>query len=164
MSSESCVRACVNSLLVIATAFVALPLLPAPLLAQALLPTPPQAFLDTTYAPPTGQIIAVPAGGNFQGALNSAQPGDVITLQAGATFTGPFTLPVKSGSGWIIVRTSAADSSIPAQGKRMTPSYAAQLPKIVTPSTGPAIQTASGAHHFRFVAVEIALASSATYS
>ncbi|PYQ33873.1 MAG: hypothetical protein DMF57_07865, partial [Acidobacteria bacterium] len=77
---------------------------------------------------------------------------------------GPFNLPVKSGSGWILVRTSAADSSIPGQGKRMTPSYAAQLPKIVAPSTGPAIQTDAGAHHFRFVAVEIALASSATYS
>ena len=31
---------------------------------------------------------AVRAGGDFQATLNAAKPGDVITLQAGATFTG----------------------------------------------------------------------------
>src|SRR5262250_3095991 len=81
-------------------------------------PEAPRVYLNTDYTPPTGRTIAVAAGGDFQGALNQAQPGDVITLQAGAIFTGNFTLPNKSGSGqsgqsgqsgWIVIRSSTAD-------------------------------------------------------
>src|SRR5215510_6188375 len=43
---------------------------------------PQQAVVDTTYVPATGQTITVGAGGNFQAALDKAQPGDVITLAA----------------------------------------------------------------------------------
>jgi len=118
-------------------------------------PEPPRVFLDTTLVAPTGTTITVASGGDLQAALNAAQPGDVITLQAGATFTGPFTLPNKAGTGWITVRTSAPDSSLPAPGTRVTPSYAAVMPKIVAGSNvGPAIQAASGAHHFRFIGIE----------
>src|SRR5215510_3890325 len=63
--------------------------------AWATAPELPRVFLDTTLVPPTGATITVASGGDFQAALNAAQPGDVITLQAGATFTGPFTLPDK---------------------------------------------------------------------
>src|SRR6267142_3100250 len=74
----------------------------------AQLPTLPQAFIDTTYSPPSGNTIVVNAGGNLQTAINNAVPGDTIVLQAGATFTGPFTLPNKtSGSGWIYIQSSA---------------------------------------------------------
>ena len=62
-------------------------------------PELPRRLVDTTLVAPSGRTIAVAAGGNFQGALNAAQPGDVITLQAGATFTGPFALPAKPGAG-----------------------------------------------------------------
>ena len=123
--------------------------------AWAVAPELPRVFLDTTLVPPTGTTIAVSSGGDLQAALNAAQPGDVITLQAGATFTGPFTLPNKAGTGWITVRTSAPDSSLPAPGTRVNPSYAAVMPKIVAGSNvGPAIQAASGAHHFRFIGIE----------
>src|SRR5438132_9288347 len=80
------------------------------------LPALPQSYVDTSYPVQSGQSIPVSAGGDFQGALNSAQPGDTILLAAGATFVGPFTLPVKGGSGWIIIRTSAPDSSLPPPG------------------------------------------------
>src|SRR5262249_10415197 len=73
-------------------------------------PAPPPPAAATTPspspAPPPsgGQTISVSAGGDFQAALNTAQPGDTILLQAGATFTGNFVLPVKSGSSYITIR------------------------------------------------------------
>src|SRR3989475_9718211 len=84
-------------------------------------------------------------------------------LQAGATFTGPFTLPKKRGHGWIIVRTSAHDSTLPPPGTRVTPSHAAAMPKIVAgASSGHAIVAASGGHHFRFIRIEGMAAEGAT--
>jgi hypothetical protein len=117
-------------------------------------PERPRAFLDTTYVAPAGRQTSIPAGGDLQGALNSAQPGDTIILQAGATYTGNFTLPVKSGTAWIYVQSSAL-SSLPAAGTRVGPAQASLMPKIVSPNTTPAISTAAGAHNFRFVGVEI---------
>src|SRR5262250_3186548 len=73
-------------------------------------PEPPRVFLDTTYVAPAGKTINVAAGGDVQAAINKAQPGDVIKLQAGATFTGNFRLPNKNGSDWIVIRSSAADA------------------------------------------------------
>ncbi len=149
-------RAFLPALLIVA---IAVPTAtPVPTLVQAATaPELPRVYLDTTYVPPMGTTIAVPAGGDFQAALNTAQPGDVITLQAGATYTGPFILPNKSGSGWIVVRTSAPDSSLPAPGTRITPAYAPSMPKIVVGSgVGAALRAASGAHHFRFIGIEFA--------
>ncbi len=105
--------------------------------------------------PTKAATINVPAGGDFQAALNNAQPGDTIVLQAGATFVGPFWLPVKSGSSYITVRTSAPDSSLPAADTRVTPAYANAMPKIVSSGYGdPALATSAGAHHFKFLGIE----------
>ena len=46
----------------------------------------------------TAGVINVAAGGDLQGALNQAQPGDVIVLEAGARFVGNFQLPAKAGT------------------------------------------------------------------
>ena len=131
--------------------------------AWALSPELPRVFIDTTLVTPTGKTIAVTSGGDVQAALNAAQPGDVITLAAGATFTGSFTLPNKTGIGWIIVRTSAPDSSLPPSGTRVTPAYTAAMPKIVVgASSGHAIVAASGAHHFRLIGIELMAADGVT--
>lgn len=127
-----------------------------------ILPALPAAAVDTSYPVQTGTTITVPAGGDLQGAIDGAQLGDTIVLQAGATYTGTFTLRPKSGAGWIVIRTSAPDSSLPPQGRRMTPAYAAQLPKIVTPGSAAAIQTAAGAHHYRLVGLEITVGGTGT--
>ena len=128
-------------------------LAPDPDVAQAL----PQSSVDTSYVAPLGATIPVAAGGDFQAALDAAQPGDVITLEAGATFQGPFTLPAKAGSDTIVVRTSAGDDALPAPGQRVDPSFAAVMPKIVVAANiGSALVTATGAHHYRFIGVEIA--------
>jgi hypothetical protein len=117
-------------------------------------PELPRVYLDTTYVPPSGREIAVAAGADFQAALDAAQPGDVITLEAGAVFPGPFRLPNKSGSAWIVIRTSAPDRSLPSPGTRVDPSFANVMPKLVAAS-GSVITTASGAHHYRFMGIEI---------
>ena len=50
--------------------------------------------------------IPVAAGGDLQQAINRALPGDTIALAPGATFTGNFTLPAKSGGAVISVHIS----------------------------------------------------------
>src|SRR6266508_569383 len=78
--------------------------------------------------------LIVPAGGDLQGAINAAQPGDTVVLQAGATYVGPITLPLKSGSTYITVQSSALDS-LPS-GQRVTPGASGLMPKIVSPGLG----------------------------
>ena len=133
-----------------------------------------QSALANTPAP--GKKTTINAGGDLQGALNSAACGDTLLLQAGATFSGTYTFPNKScDSGhWIIVRTSAADSSLPPEGTRITPCYAgvSSLPgrpalncksiknvmaKIQVSKTGISgpIIFAAGANHYRLLGLEI---------
>jgi len=42
--------------------------------------------------------VVVSSGGNLQAAIDSAQAGDTIVLEAGASFMGPITLPNKAGA------------------------------------------------------------------
>src|SRR5437660_8319858 len=94
--------------------------------------------------------VFVNAGKDIQIALDAAQPGDTIVLQAGATFTGTFTLPAKNAAStdYITIRTSTLDSALPSSSTRISPANAALLPKLVSSGGGmPALQTAAGAHH-----------------
>src|SRR5207302_925262 len=158
------VRIAAAWLTLIAIAVPIPPLFPPRFAAQAqALPALPQTYLNTAYAPPSGSVITVPAGGDFQSALNNAGPGDTITLAAGATYTGTFTLPAKSGSGWIYIQSSAL-SSLPAPGTRVSPTQASAMPKILGPSGSLALWGAPGAHHFRFVGIEFSPAARAVQS
>jgi len=106
-------------------------------------------------APAGAATITVSAGGDVQAALNAARPGDTILLQAGATFMGTFVLPVKNGSTFITVRSSAADSSLPAAGVRIDPSYASKLAKVRAGTSGPAFKTAPGATYWKLMFIEM---------
>ena len=132
-----------------------------------------QSAMSNTPAP--GSTSTVSSGGDLQSALNSANCGDTIQLQAGATFTGVFTFPAKScdDNHWIIVRTSANDSTLPAEGSRLTPCYAgvSSLPGrpsfhcvstnnvlaklVVAASDNGPIIFASGANHYRLIGLEV---------
>jgi hypothetical protein len=118
-------------------------------------PELPRAAVEAPAAAPSGRVTAVPAGGSLQAALDRATPGDVIALEAGATYTGPFTLPRKSGEGFIVVRSGAPEAELPPPGHRVDPSHAHLMPKLVSAS-GSVIAAAPGANHYRFVGVEIA--------
>src|SRR2546422_379265 len=112
----------------------------------AVFPELPRVYLDTTYALPTGPTITVPPGGDFQAALNSAQPGSVIVLTAGATYAGNFTLPNKTGTGWIYIQSSAL-SSLPAPGTRVSPAQASLMPRLLDTSGNPALHELSNESH-----------------
>jgi hypothetical protein len=121
----------------------------------AALPTAPQTF-DTSYAAPAGATLKVAAGGDLQAALDQAQLGDTIVLEAGATYTGRFTLPNKTtGSGWIYVVSSKL-ASLPAAGQRVGPNDAVNMPKIVSKAYDSALVTVANSHHFRFAGIEFA--------
>jgi len=107
-----------------------------------------------------GATIVVPAGGDLQAALDAAQPGDVITLEPNATYVGNFVLPKKGEpdkddvSAYITIRSAAPDAVLPPAGVRITPAYAAYLPKIKSPNGLWALQTATRANHYKLMFLE----------
>ena len=137
----------------------------------------PRLYVKSSMAdsPAPGESILVKTSQEFAAALEKAACGDTIRLQAGAEFAGAFKFPAKScdDAHWIIVRTSASDSDLPAEGTRITPCYAgvSSLPgrprypcsspgramaRIIFESTGSGpIQFLEGANHYRFIGLEI---------
>ncbi len=115
-------------------------------------PELPRTYINTGYQAPGGNTIRVNQGDNLQLAINSAQRGDIILLQAGATFVGNFTLPAKPGNGWIVITT---DTQLPPQGTRVTPQSAAQFAKIVAPTVQGALFVRPGASQYRIMGVEV---------
>jgi hypothetical protein len=74
----------------------------------------------------TAQTIHhVNAGGDLQAALNAAQPGDIVSIEAGARFVGTFRLPSKAFGPVITVRSSAA-----LPDRRVTPADAPLMPTL----------------------------------
>src|SRR6202171_5918354 len=135
--------------------------------------TVPTGMSDT---PAPGKLTLVNANTDPQTAIDSAQCGDTIQLQAGATYSGMLRLPAKScdDQHWIIIRTSAPDSALPPEGQRVPPCYAgvsslpnrpayscskpqnvlAKISRSVRMGDGP-IVLASGANHYRLIGLEI---------
>ncbi len=119
-------------------------------------PQLPREFMDTSLPSSKGRIIKVPAGGDLQEALEEAQLGDTIVLQAGAVYRGPFTLPEKkAGTGWITIRSHIGPPQLPAPGTRVHPSHAPLMPKLVA-SRGAVVSAERRAHHYRFIGIEMA--------
>jgi hypothetical protein len=106
-------------------------------------------------SPSGGCTIDVPAGGDFQNALDTAVPGDTICLAAGATYRGSFTLRNKTGAGWIAIESKSL-ASLPPPGERVFPSHSALMARLLSSSSAPVIDAAPGAHHYRLSGLEIA--------
>src|ERR1700683_573975 len=126
--------------------------------------------------PANGKTWTVRSGENLEKVLSSASCGDVIQLQAGATFSGNVAVPNKNcdDSHWIIIRTGAPDSSLPPEGTRLTPCYAGvpslpgrpalhcgsttnALAKIEFNGKGGSgpISFSPGANHYRLIGLEV---------
>lgn len=116
-------------------------------------PTPPQVFLDTHYVTPTGTTRTVNSGGDLQAAIDAAQPGDEIVLQAGARFVGNYILRAKAGSSWITIRSSQL-SSLP-EGTRVGPGQVSSMATISSPNVAPAIDSDPGANFWRIAGIEL---------
>jgi biofilm PGA synthesis N-glycosyltransferase PgaC len=116
-------------------------------------PAAPRSVVETAFPSIKGRTIHVPSGGDLQKALNEAKGGDRITLEPRAMYRGPFHLPAKEGSNWIVIST--ASSSLPREGRRVSPADAAAMPKLVAASEQ-VLETEPGAHHYRFVGLEMA--------
>lgn len=88
----------------------------------------PRVFVRSSQAdtPANGKIWQAKSSDDLHAILKQANCGDAIQLQAGVTFTGSFTLPTKNcdDGHWIIIRSSAPDSALPAEGIRITPCFA----------------------------------------
>ncbi len=109
-------------------------------------------------------------------AIDAAPLGSVVILDAGYMFTGMYTLPYKGeGDEWVVLVSSRMDllpdnefriEPSKATGDPMFPTQADAMPKIVTVSSGglPAIATASAAHHYRLVGLEVTVDHAVTQS
>jgi hypothetical protein len=105
--------------------------------------------------PASAGTRTVRRGDNLQTILNSAVPGDILLLEAGAEFVGNFVLPVKAGTDPIVMR-SALHDQLPVSGQRIKPQHAALLARLRSPNTSPALRTAPGAHHWQLQYLEFA--------
>src|SRR5215203_5112049 len=110
---------------------------------------------------PGGATHTVGANGDLQRAIDRANPGDVIVVEANATYTGPFTLPKKGGSSYITIQSSRV-AELP-ESVRVGPDKSALFAKLQSSDAGqPVIKTVAGSHHYRFVGVEISTATADT--
>jgi hypothetical protein len=117
-------------------------------------PQLPQEYIDTTYTPSACTFYPERAA-DLQAALDRAELGNTICLSKGAVYRGNFVLRKKpAGASWITIRT-AAESELPPPGTRATPAHRAAMPSIVAMGADPAFRTEPGAHHYRFVGLEI---------
>src|SRR5580704_7770388 len=125
------------------------------------LPTLPQAQVDASMPDTTDYtVVQVNANGNLQSAINNAScnpTGTIIKIQADATFEGPYILPVKACAPgkWVILRSDAPDTNLPALNQRITPSFERYVPVILAKWSGrPSIEVASGASNYRLMFLE----------
>lgn len=107
------------------------------------------------------RTIKVPAGGNLQAAIDRAASGDIVELQAGATYYGEIKLPNKPLTDFVTIQSSSV-ANMPTD-KRVGPQQASQMAKIATKGGGkPAVSAENGANHYRFIGIEFT-ASNADY-
>src|SRR5262245_22588760 len=85
-------------------------------------------FLAVTGISTNAATITVAPTGNLQSAINAAQYGDTIIVQAGGVYNVSLSLPLKAGTGEIVIQSSRA-SELP-EGVRVSPAQSALFAKF----------------------------------
>ncbi len=78
----------------------------------------------------------------------------VIEITAGSSISGTFKIPNKTGSNWLVIRTSGY-ASLPATGTRVSPSDATNMAKLTNSSDVPNFWFELGAHNVRLIGIEV---------
>jgi len=125
-------------------------------------------LITGSYVSARAATIAVPNGGDLQAAINAANCGDQIVLQAGASYSGNFFLRYKGACGgtdadYITITTSDL-AGIPGPGTRISNQSGLALPKLVANTSAPALETEANAHHYRLIGIEITNAGGGTFT
>jgi hypothetical protein len=96
--------------------------------------------------------IHVASGGNLQTALDTAVSGDTITLEAGAVWTGNYTLPTKLSVEPITVRTVTSDGTLGTAGITASnrAAFAALMATIQTSNATSCLRTLTSSSHWVF--------------
>lgn len=106
--------------------------------------------LSMSDTPPAARIVSLAAGANLQAAIDDARAGDVIELEAGATFVGNFRLRGQHSEA-VMIRSAG----LYAPG-RVSPQIAAPFAKVQAPKGGlSAFTTERGAAGFVLSCLEI---------
>ncbi len=135
-------------------------LLAASLYAQTPVAELPRVYIDTTYSQPQGGTTwAAHNPEELTSAIAGAQPGDVIVLDAGVTYSGRWILPQKANPNgqWIYVVSSAL-ATLP-EGVQVSPADAVNMPKLQTVNVAAVFQVSGGVNHWRFAGLELTSAS-----
>lgn len=110
-----------------------------------------------------GSFFALSGDADLQSRINAAQCGEVIELEAGTITQANITLPKKDCTEFITIRSSRANE-LP-EGQRVNPTTQsalfAKLQSVV--NAEPVIKTAAGAHHYKFIGVEISTANEGVF-
>jgi len=146
---------------------------------------PSQCFYTAISGTPSpGAVVNVAAGADLQSAVDHANCGDTLSLEAGGVWiTGQIMFRAKAcdDGHWITIRTSAPDSALPPEGTRLTPCYAgvSSLPgrpalncsstnnvlakiEFNGANSGP-LMFQNGANHYRFIGLEITKQTAGAY-
>jgi hypothetical protein len=119
----------------------------------------PRVYLNSNYPtiPPGSVTWTVGNGKKFsdcQPAIDAANPGDIISVDAGFVCS-PITLIFKNNpNGYYIVIQTANLNLLPPQGTRIGSSDEANLAIIETDSTTPAVVAAPQSNYYQLVGVE----------
>ena len=131
---------------------------PAPTTGFAHQPALPAELAVPSDVPATGRTWRRTDIEALRAAVSQATRGDQILLTPGTRYVGNLSLPPKSGTGWITIRTDLAAGEVPPAGVRVTAAGAARFAKIVSYGRNqPAVAAEDGSRGWRFTAVEIAV-------
>ena len=94
----------------------------------------------------------VQVGRNLQGALSEARGGDVLCLPRGGRYVGNFTIPARTDTGFVVLRT---DPSVELGEGRIRPSTSGELARIASATTSSVLKFLPRSSRWHVLGVEI---------